>query len=137
MWLTLINKIQEKLKAHTGEGEPLVEVFPSHKTKFSGYPSATFEPSEKDEDFRTNVENGAEYTFEIVIHQEVENTGLENAIRILASVISDIEADFREDYLLGGTVRLVRPVGSQWGEYAESVGWVKYATLKLIIEVDV
>lgn len=137
MWTTLIDKLKVKLEEHTGNDEPIVEVHAYHKTQFSGYPSITFEPANKEEDFRTNVDNGGVYTFDIIVHQEMENTGAEEALRILGTAISDIEDDFRDDYTLGNTVRLVRPVGVEWGEYAEGVGWVKYASLKIIIEIDV
>lgn len=124
-------KIKEKLDARKGDGQPLVDVYQEHRTDFSGYPVATFEPSDIESDFETTTQNYRNYVFRIVLHQEIENTGRENAIGILASLVDTIIQDFEEDWSLGGVVDQCNAVPLNFGIYDEGAGKVMFAEIKL------
>lgn len=124
-------KIKEKLDALTGDGQPLAEVYQEHRTDFGGYPVATFEPSDIESDFETNTQNYRNYIFRIVLHQEIEKTGRDNAIGILSSLIDTLIQDFEEDWSLGGTVDQCDAMPLNLGLYDEGAGKVLYAEIKL------
>lgn len=130
---TLRAKIKAKLDAHTGVGHPLVIVYTSHETQLAGYPCATFDLSESDEDFETTSENMEKLTYEIFIHVLVEqtNTGMSTATDLIDSTLDAIMADFRADYTLGGTVAFCKPVSTISGQYEEAAGLVKFGKMKL------
>ena len=137
MWNTLRTKILQKLAAQTGTGKPLVSVFDNHQDDFEGFPVATFEPTSKEEGFLSTAENVETYTFEIVVHQEMEKVGAGEAIRIVGDCLDAIASDFRSDFTLGGLARLVRPTGADWGRYPTGQGWIVYGSIKIIIEKDI
>ena len=137
MWNDLRAKILEKLTARTGTGKPFFSAFDNHQDDFGGFPVATFEPTSKEENFSALSENREVYTFEIVVHQTVENVGKSEAIKIVGDCLDAVSSDFRDDYTLGGIARLVRPTGADWGTYPTGQGWIVYGSVKLIIEVDI
>ena len=124
------SKIKTKLESRQGDGEPLVDVFDSHKTGFNGYPSATFEPSEVQSDYETNTQNMRKYTFRIVIHQEIEKVTRSRAIDILCDVLDTLMDDFDRDDTLGGSADMCRAIPLAWGIYDEGAGLVMYAEMK-------
>ncbi len=124
-------KIKAKLDAQKGTGKPLVDVFQENRIGFSGYPSATFEPSDMESDFETNKQNLRKYVFRIYLHQEIEKVGNDGAIGILCSLLDMIIQDFEADFSLGGVVVYCNPVPVNWGLYDEGAGKVKYAEIKL------
>ncbi len=125
------SKIKEKLDAKKGAGQPLVDVFDYHKTGFSGYPSATFEPSEVQSDYETSTQNFRKHIFRIVIHQEIEKVGRSKAIDILCDVLDQLMDDFDKDDTLGGSADMSKAVPLMWGVYEEGAGLVLYAEMKL------
>lgn len=133
-WSILHQQLKDKLDIYVGDGKLLVGAFKSHNVRAPGYPFATVQPSSKEEDFYTTSNNLSKYVFEIVVHQEMEQVGSERAIEIVSKVLDVIERDIREDYMLGGTVHLMRPVPAEWGEYPEESGMVQYGSLRVIIE---
>lgn len=125
---TLRNTIKTKLDTIT----KLAAVFDEHVANSGGqFPFATFEPSDLENDYLTNKENIRNYGFRIVIHQEMQNIGRSEALRILLAVVDDIIDAFDQDYDLGGSVAWVSAVPANFGEYGEGTGTTMYAEIKL------
>ena len=124
-------KIKEKLDNRVGDGEPLVNAYQEHRTNFSGFPVATFEPSDLESDYETTTQNYRNYIFRIVLHQEIESVGRDTAIGILASLVDTLVQDFDEDWSLGGVVDMVQAVPLNFGIYDEGNGETMFAELKL------
>ena len=124
-------KVLEKLQTLVGTGKPLVAVYGSHRTQFEGFPSATFQPSDVMSDYQSNVQNLRRYVFRIVLHQEAEQVGAEQALDILWDAMHEVMNAFDNDFTLGGEVVELRAVPSVWGAYNEGTGVTFYCELKL------
>lgn len=132
--MSLVNiraKIKSKLDERKGTSQPLVEVYQEHRTDFGGYPVATFEPSDIESDYETNTQNYRNYIFRIVLHQEIEKIGKDQAIGILSSLVDTLIQDFEEDWSLGGVVDQCNAIPLNFGLYDEGAGKVLYAEIKL------
>lgn len=124
-------KVLEKLETLVGDDKPLVGVFPSHRTHFDGFPSATFQPSDVVSDYQTNVQNMRRYVFRVVIHQEAEAVGADEALNILWDTMHEVMNAFDNDFTLGGAVVDTKAVPSVWGAYNEGSGLTFYCEVKL------
>lgn len=102
-----------------------------HHMDLTGYPAATFEPSAHENDFYTNTDNKRLYAFRILVHQEIESGGRDNAIGVLCVAVDAIIAAFDGDVTLGGAVDFLEAIPSGWGEYKSGQGGVKYAEMIL------
>lgn len=122
-----------KLQGFTGSGQPLVSVSRAHITTFSGFPSASFEFISGDSEYLTTAENKRTYILTIYIHQEFEKLsgGREVANDIIAETLDTIHQAFEEDPTLGGVVDFCLPAPSDWGEYKESQGQVRFGGLDI------
>lgn len=127
----IITTLKTKLDAQKGDGKPLVDVKIGHTEGFSGYPVATFEPSDQEGDFQTTAENERRYDLIIAIHQEIQSVGRENAVKILANAQDILTNDLESDYTLGGAVAYCKALPIPWAMYGEGAGQVLVAQIKL------
>lgn len=102
-----------------------------HHTNLEGFPAATFEPSALENIYITTADNERRHVFQIIIHQEMEVGGRENAITVLAAAVDAVVTAFDEDFNLGGAADFCLALPSSWGEYTTGGGAYKYATLQL------
>jgi len=133
--VSLRAKIKAKLDAHTGTGQPLVQVYEAHETALSGFPCVTFDLSQSDEDFATTDENEEKQTFELYVHVPIDNNAPNDrtrATKVLDTILDALLADFRSDYNLGGTIAWCKPAATLRGEYpGEAAGAVMYGKMTL------
>jgi len=132
MLVEIKNAIKAKLDTLKGTGQLLVDVYDFHKGEFTGYPSATFEPSDIESDYDTTAENARKYVFRIVIHQEITKAGLDGSIDILANAIDAILDAFDSDYKLGGAVDNIEAVPADWHTYESPAGEIRAAEIRLV-----
>lgn len=109
----------------------LATVYDYHAFNFSGFPAATFEPSGHEADFITVDDNVRTYGFEVIIWQEIEKVGRDEAVRILAAAVDAVVTAFDGDYNLNGTADFCLAVPSVWGEATTGEGATLFATLNL------
>lgn len=103
-----------------------------HSMELTGFPAATFEPSNNENVFFTNAENMRSYAFDIVIHQEMTKAGRDSAINILCSTVDAVITAFDTDYNLSGNVDFCQALPSKWGEYTNGSSTVKWAMLTIV-----
>lgn len=127
----IITKVKEKLDAQVGSGKPLADAKIGHVTHFSGYPAATFEPSDQEGDFQTTSENERRYDLIIAIHQEMQAVKRDEAVQILAAAQDTLVNDFESDWTLGGVVHYCKALPIPWAVYVEDAGEVLVAQIKL------
>ena len=128
---TLRTYISTKLATLTGTGQPIVFVDDKHHTDFTGYPAVTFEPIRLDNEYFTNTDNKRVYSFSMLVHQEMDIIGRDNAVRILNTCVDAIKSVFDTDYTLGGNVDYTDPITVDFTEYNEGNASVKVAILRL------
>lgn len=111
MFQQISDAILAKLEALEGAGQPFQAVFDFHTLETTGYPYACFEPVEFRAEILDTCRNLRTYTFQILVFQEVTETGgrkeaKEIIVKAMDGVISALDAD----YTLGGLSTNVRPV---------------------------
>ena len=102
-----------------------------HHTDITGYPAATFEPVRLDNEFYTSSDNKRKYQFTVIVHQELNTIGRDEAIRILDTTVDAIKSAFDTDYTLGGAVDYIDPITVDFGEYEEGNASVKVAIIRI------
>jgi hypothetical protein len=102
-----------------------------HHTDITGYPAATFEPVKLENEFYTSSDNKRLYQFTILVHQEMDTIGRDEAIRILDATVDAIKSAFDTDYTLGGVVDYMDPITVDFGEYEEGNASVKVAIIRV------
>lgn len=102
-----------------------------HHTDITGYPAATFEPVRLDNEFYTSSDNKRKYQFTVIVHQEINTIGRDEAIRILDATVDAIKSTFDTDYTLGGAVDYMDPITVDFGEYEEGNASVKVAIIRI------
>lgn len=130
--------------------DTFVEVSPSPKIRFDGYPAAHVIPSENTGDYETTKENERTYAFTIRAFYETKNTTIENALLGLEEVVDSIIDTFDEQDLKGSDTRLIGinlppkymyinlwAVPNRWGEIPEDQLLMAEITVRVRISVDV
>lgn len=107
-----------------------------HTMETDGYPMATFEPSGHENSMISDSDNFRAHTFDIIVQQEMENIGRDEAVRILAAAVDAIITAFDEDLTLGGATQWCTPIPSAWGT-TNVEGAVMYATMQLVCNSEV
>lgn len=102
-----------------------------HTTNLTGFPAATFEPSDGENEMADTTNNLRHYSFDIVVHQEMTVAGRQAAKDILMAAVDAIITAFDEDFTLGGAVHSVFPLPSKWGTYEAGNASVMFATLQV------
>lgn len=117
----------------------LVAAYDKHTENVSGYPCATFEPASGNNQYYTNTDNLREYSFDIIIYQEMKVAGRDAALDNLCIAVDAVVAAFESDTTLriSGGCHYVKAVNSDWGEFVNKAGPVKYAKLVLVCGVEV
>lgn len=119
----------------------LVTSYDFHTENTIGYPYASHEPSILGNSYFTNTDNLREYTFDIVLYQEMTAAGRDQCITSLAAAVDAVVTAFDTDTTLRsiGTMDYVEAIPGQWGEYENKGGPIKFARLALVCvkEVDV
>lgn len=117
----------------------LQAVYDYHTEAVSGYPCATFEPSNLRNQYFTNTDNLREYAFDIIIYQEMKVAGRDGAIENLAKAVDAVVTAFDSDSTLRvtGGIHYVQAIPAEWGEYVNAAGPIKYAKLVLVCVVEV
>lgn len=133
---TIRSYILTRLTTLTGVGQPLAFVDDKHHTDFTGYPAATFEPIRLENEFFTNTDNKRVYAFSILVHQEMDITGRDNAVRILDTCVDTIKSLFDTDYTLGGNVDYSDPITVDFSEYIEGNASIKVAIIRLAGNIE-
>lgn len=126
-YVTIEAAVLAKLQSVT----ELQEVFDYHTTNLPGFPAATMEPSDGEDEMLTTVDNLRHYSFDIVVHQEMTVAGRQEAKNILMAAVDAIITAFDEDWSLGGAVQEVIPLPSKWGTYEAGNASVMFATLQV------
>lgn len=85
-------------------------VYDYHESNLGGYPSATFDLSDNEDEFLTNVENVRAYSFQIVIFQETAIKGLAGATALLDKIADLVISEFESNQTLDGIVEWCSPV---------------------------
>lgn len=130
-WDDIGDAIQAKLETFVGVGQPLVGAYDSHDEKFSGYPCASWEWEDGENEIYTTAENKRTYIATIYVHQEIETRTRSEANRILKQTLSAIQLAFDQDQTLGGACDFTLPGPTKWGIYPGTVGVVRYGGIKL------
>ena len=136
---TLRPLILTKLNTLVGTGQPLQCAYKAHTEKVTGYPAATFEPSSSESQFYTNIENLREFSFDIILWQEMKVAGREDAIDNLCKAVDAIIVAFEGDNTLTGVggFHYTKPVSSQWGEIVGQAGPIKFCKLTITCGVEI
>jgi len=110
-----------------------------HTENTTGYPYASFEPSGLSNNMYTNTDNLREYTFDIIIYQEMTVAGRDACIENLAKAVDAVVTAFDTDTTLriSGGAHYVNALPSAWGEYVNASGPIKYARCTLVIGVEI
>ena len=91
--------------------DSIEEVQAYHASEFTGFPAVTFESdSINKNDMQTTGENFRSLQFSLIIWQELEQTGRENATNYVDAVVDDIMAAFDTDFTLGGECLRITPI---------------------------
>ncbi len=128
---SLRSAINTKLLTLTGSGQPLACVYPYHHLGVSGYPAATFEPSSMEAQISTTSENMREYTFDIVVSQELSLLSRDDALTTLCNASDAIIDMLDSDYTLSGACDISRALPAEFGEIVGEDGAILYARLQL------
>ena len=117
----------------------LVAAYDYHTEDVTGYPCATFEPSNNGNQEYTNTENFREYAFDILVYQEMKVAGRRAAIANIRKAVDAVITAFDSDTTLrvSGGAHIVKPVVSDFKEYVGKAGPTKYAIIKLVIGVEI
>lgn len=124
---TLRTAISTKLNTVT----QLAFVDDKHHTDMTGYPAATFEPVRLDNEFYTSSDNKRTYVFTVLIHQEINTIGRDEAVRILDGAVDAVKTAFDTDYTLGGAADYLDPITVDYTEYVEGNASTLVAILRL------
>lgn len=125
------NSIRTAIKTKLDAVTHLSFVDDKHHTDMTGYPAATFEPVRLENDFYTSSDNKRVYVFTILVHQEIDTIGRDEAVRILDAAVDAVKTAFDGDYTLGGAVDYLDPITVEYSEYVEGAASVKVAILRL------
>lgn len=117
----------------------LVTALDYHSEDTTGYPYATFEPSNLQNNYFTTSDNLREYAFDIIIFQEMKTAGRDAAIENLCKAVDAVVTAFDTDSTLtqSGYCQYVRALPAEWGEYVNKAGPIKYAKLTLVCGIEV
>lgn len=135
--MSSFTSLRSAIETKLGTISEIGEVKDSHQTEFDTYPGVTFEPSGHENNYFTNTDNERRYSFDIIVHQEMEHAGRDKAVEILASVVDAIVTAFDADPTLGGAADFCLALPSSWGEYTGSNGAVKFAQLGYVCVSEV
>lgn len=125
------NSFRTAIATKLGTITELAFVDDKHHTDITGYPAATFEPVRLENEFFTSSDNKRLYQFTILVHQEMDTIGRDEAIRILDATVDAIKSAFDTDYTLGGVVDYMDPITVDFGEYEEGNASVKVAIIRV------
>lgn len=125
------NSFRTAISTKLGTITELAFVDDKHHTDITGYPAATFEPVRLENEFYTSSDNKRLYQFTILVHQEMDTIGRDEAIRILDATVDAIKSAFDTDYTLGGVVDYMDPITVDFGEYEEGNASVKVAIIRV------
>lgn len=130
-------KIKASLETLKGTDKPLVDVYAHHTTKTTGYPYATFEPSDIASDYETTTQNMRKYVFRIMVHQQFSTIGKAEAIAITNTASDAIVSMFEKDWTLGGTVDFVEVAPSVDGDYDTETNTVHMTEVMLAVQKSI
>ncbi len=138
MKTAISQKIKEKLETFVGEGKPLAVVYAEHTTKTTGYPYATFEPSDIASDYESTIQNMRKYVFRIMIHQQFSTSiSKEEAINRTNNISDDIIEAFEKDYTLDNTVDFLKIDPSFDGDYEQETNTVHMTEIIVSVQKSV
>lgn len=106
-------------------------VYSFHTADLEGYPAATFDLSEIENEFLTNKENLRTFSIKIVLYQEITEKGLDAAEIILNNVADAVVSAIESDLTLGGTVDWCEPLVGPKGTFETSQGLTLFEELTL------
>lgn len=129
--------IRPALKTLLDAQSTLSFVYDYHRVDGEGFPYATFEPSDLASNAIDFSDQLREYNFTVVIHQEMENKGRDEAVRILAAAVDQVVGALEADPQLATTVDLLTVQPSSWGSYDKGKGSVLYASLEINCKLEV
>lgn len=119
----------------------LVTSYDYHTENTTGYPYASHEPSILGNTYFTTTDNLREYTFDIILYQEMTKAGRDQCITSLSAAVDAVVTAFDTDTTLrsSGGMDIIEAIPGQWGEYENKGGPIKFAQMTLVCvkEVDV
>lgn len=130
------NSFRTAIMTKLGTITQLAFVDDKHHTDITGYPAATFEPVRLGNEFYTSSDNKRQYQFTILVHQEMDTIGRDEAVRILDAAVDAIKSAFDTDYTMGGAVDYMDPITVDFGEYEEGNASVKVAIIRVAGTVE-
>lgn len=136
-WASLRAAINTKLNTLVGSGQPLAQVKSDHDENFTGFPAVTFEPSNLENVFYTTTENLRSYGFDIIVWQEMEAGGRNNAVTVLINAVDAIIAAFDTDYNLGGACDFAQPMPSSFGTVVIGNASFLYAKIVYVCKKEI
>jgi hypothetical protein len=135
MFQTVSDKLKAILDALKGTSKPFVAVYDYHTLETTGFPYASFEPIEFRAEILDTCNNLRTYVFQILIFQEVTETGgRKEAKEIVTKAMDDVVLALDADYTLTGTAKLVRPIGGRIEPFVTASGKCLVGTV--LVEVE-
>lgn len=131
---TLSDKLLEVLGAYEGSGQPFVSVLDYHTLDSTGYPYLTFEPVGFEWEVLDSCNNERTYQFQILIFQEVTETGWrKEAKEIMSKAIHDVIGILDSNYTLDGTAIMVTPIN--WSITPVDLNSGKWFVWEIIVNI--
>lgn len=118
---TLSDKLKTILEWLKGTDKPFVSVLDYHTLENTWYPYLTFEPIWFDAEFLDNCNNIRNYVFQLLIFQEITETGgRKEAKEIITKSIDQVVELIDKNWTLDWTVNMVKPVNATIKPFAIS-----------------
>ena len=133
---TLSDKLKTLFDTLKGTNKPFVSVFDYHTLENTGYPYMTFEPVSFAWEIADTCNNLRTYTFQVLIFQEITETGWrKEAKEIITKSMDDIIDILDKNYTLDWLVNMVKPIGWTIQPYIINNG--KALVCEMTIEIKV
>lgn len=137
---TLRDKISDVLESI----DKIQDVKDDPSLKLSGYPSAIIIPAPEGSERESSNQNLRTYTFKVTIWQDIQDTGMANAMLALYDLKDDILDEFDQDETMTGislptgyTMVAVDPAVSDWVESSDSKLIGIEITLNIRVSVNI
>ncbi len=129
--MSTFTSLRSAITTLLGTVSELFEAFDFHTMSFTGYPVATFEPLANGNIVAENVNNERRHIFQIILHQEMESGGRDNAVTILTLVADAIITAFEEDPTLSNAADFCTPTIGEFTDYTGGDGAILALTITL------
>ena len=122
--MATIASIRTAIKTILSTITEIAYVYDYHNPDLEGYPAVTFDMSDQEGDFLTNVQNEEAISYIFMVYQEVKEKTQAQAKDILDTVADKIKIAFANNYSLSGVIDVCRPVIGERVEIQTTQGLV-------------